>query len=120
MSETEYQVRVANWLKVMTESDSLDRNERMFRFLEESLEMSQASGCTREDALELLDYVFSRPVGEPQLEAGAVLVTLAGLCTSLDIDMEAAGEAELLRNWEKTKIIGMKRELKPEGSPLPQ
>jgi len=120
MGETNYQARVSSWVKTITDSESIDSAERTHRFLEEALELAQASGCSRDDAVALIDYVFSRPVGEPQLEAGAVLVTLAGLCSSLNIDMQSAGETELRRNWERVEAIKLKRSSKPKDSPLPQ
>jgi hypothetical protein len=98
----------------------LDRDERLHRFLEEALELAQASGCTKHDALQLLNYVFSRPPGNPVGEAGGVMVTLAGLCEASGINLEDAGELELARNWNRTEEIRAKRARKPFGSPLPQ
>lgn len=68
----------------------------------------------------LVDYVFSRPAGEPGLEAGGVMVTLAGLCTASGIDMQRAGEDELSRNWNRIDAIRAKRAARPANSPLPQ
>lgn len=97
-----------------------DRQERTHRFLEESLELAQANGCTREQALALVDYVYGRPEGRPELEVGGVMVTLASLCGASGIEMEEAGEAELRRNWERIDAIRRKQAAKPHGSPLPE
>jgi NTP pyrophosphatase (non-canonical NTP hydrolase) len=98
----------------------MDRNERTHRFLEEALELAQASGCSRDEVLALVNYVYGRPEGKVEMEVGGVLVTLAGLCGALKLDMEAAGEAELKRNWDRIELIRAKQASKPHGSPLPQ
>ena len=103
-------------------SDSVrqDRYERTHRFLEEALELAQANGCTRDDAVALIDYVYSRPRGNPELEVGGVIVTLAGLCSASNIDMQSSGDQELERNWKRIELIRSKHASKPHGSPLPQ
>jgi hypothetical protein len=116
-----FQQRVAEWLSAcFPPSVCADREERTHRFLEESLELAQASGCSREDAHRLVDYVFSRPIGRLELEVGGVMVTLAGLCAAAGIDMNAAANSELDRNWSRIELIRRKQESKPIGSPLPQ
>lgn len=116
----DFQKRVTDWMSVCFSPDiTLDVNERMYRFLEEALELAQASGCSPEDARELVEYVFRRPIGEAKLEAGGALVTLAGLCAASGIDMLAAGEEELARNWERLEIIRAKRAQRRSHSPLP-
>lgn len=82
--------------------------------------MAQANGCSRKDAQALVEYVYSRPEGLPELEVGGVLVTLAGLCSATGIDMNEAGDRELERNWRRIDAIRRKQESKPHGSPLPQ
>lgn len=98
----------------------MDRNERTHRFLEEALELAQANGCSRDEVLALVNYVYCRPEGKSEMEVGGVMVTLAGLCGALELDMKAAGEAELERNWERIEVIRAKQASKPHGSPLPQ
>jgi hypothetical protein len=92
----------------------------MHRFLEEALELAQAIGCSNHDAHRLVDYVFSRDVGLPELEVGGVMVTLAGLCAAAGIDMNEAGDRELESNWSRVDAIRRKQASKPFGSPLPQ
>lgn len=116
-----FQTRVRSWIAAcFPPSASSDRNERTYRFLEEALELAQANACSRLEAIELVNYVYDRPVGDAELEVGGVMVTLAGLCGALEIDMEAAGEAELKRNWTRIEAIRSKQASKPHGSPLPQ
>jgi NTP pyrophosphatase (non-canonical NTP hydrolase) len=90
------------------------------RFLEEAIELAQASKCSREDAHALVDYVFSRPDGDKLQETGGVLVTLAALCSAQGIDMDNAGEEELRRNWSRIDKIRAKQAAKPKGTALPQ
>jgi hypothetical protein len=101
---------------------SADTVERNHRFLEEALELVQACGCSRNDALQLVDYVYNRPVGEPSQEVGGVMVTLAALCLAESLDMHGAGETELARISppEIVEKIRLKQATKPKGSPLPQ
>ena len=121
MSEKSYQRRVEEWLSAcFPPAARADREERTFRFLEEALELAQSNGCSREDAIALVQYVYSRPTGQPELEVGGVMVTLAGLCAAIGLDMDASGEKELQRNWERIDAIRQKQATKPLNSPLPQ
>ncbi|MDH7641128.1 hypothetical protein [Sphingomonas oryzagri] len=114
-------MRVAEWLTAcFPPSVRGDRAERTHRFLEEALELAQANGCTKDDAIALVNYVFDRPIGEPDLEVGGVMVTLAGLCGASGINMDDAGDQELKRNWDRIETIRAKQASKPHGSPLPQ
>ena len=67
----------------------------------------------------MVDYVYDRPMGEPEQEVGGVMVTLAALCSADGIDMEAAGEKEISRVWKMVDRIRMKQAAKPKHSPLP-
>lgn len=117
---TSYQRRVEKWLEAcFPPSVRSDRGERTHRFLEEALELAQANGCTRDDALALVDYVFGRPPGQPAQEVGGVMVTLASVCSASDINMDEAGDRELDRNWNRIGLIRAKQQSKPHGSPLP-
>lgn len=116
-----FQQRVQPWmLECFGAEIAADAMERNHRFLEESLELVQACGCTCSEAHQLVDYVFSRPVGEKHQEVGGVMVTLAALCLAQSLDMHAAGETELARVWTKVEQIRAKQAAKPKHSPLPQ
>lgn len=117
-----FQTRVTTWLmQCFSMEVCRDRLERSDRFLEESLELLQATGYPRERVAALVDYVYDRPVGEPSQEVGGVTVTLAALCFAQDIDMHEAGETELARIMEPTIMdkIRRKQATKPHGSALP-
>lgn len=118
---TTFQRRVRDWMidcfGLKISADTMERNHR---FLEESLELVQALGCTASEAHQLVDYVFGRPVGQTKQEIGGVMVTLAALCEAAGYDMEACGEIELIRVWEKIDAIRKKQAAKPKHSPLPE
>jgi hypothetical protein len=96
-----------------------DVRERNHRFIEEALELVQATGCTAAEANMLVDYVIGRPTGEAHLETGAVMLTLAALCNALGLSMDGAADDELERVWGKIDRIREKQKTKPRNSPLP-
>ena len=57
-----YQERVGDWLVACFGPEiASDKEERNHRFLEESLELVQACGCTRDEAYQLVD--LAKPAG---------------------------------------------------------
>jgi hypothetical protein len=117
---TEFQSRVQPWmLKCFGAEISRDYSERCHRFLEEALELVQAGGTTADEAHQLVDYVYGRPVGELHQEVGGVMVTLAALCLAFGSNMHECGEVELARIWTKIDVIRAKQAAKPKHSPLP-
>ncbi len=121
LAEVSFQNRVQPWMQKCFGSEiSRDSVERNHRFLEESLELVQSLGCTKNEAIQLVDYVYDRPVGDPPQEVGGVMVTLAALCLAADMDMDSCAEAELARIWTKVEQIRAKQAAKPKHSPLPQ
>lgn len=120
--ELSFQQRVAPWMQDCFGPEiSADKKERNYRFLEEALELVQAAGCTQAEADALVDYVYGRPQGDINQEAGGVMVTLAAHCLAHGIDMHAAGETELKRitAFEVIEKIRKKHKTKPQSSPLP-
>lgn len=118
-----FQARVVSWFMQCFGLGAVDNKlERQHRFLEESLELVQALGCSKDEAHQLVDYVYGRPKGEPAQEVGGVMTTLAVLCFAYKIKMDDAGETELLRinQFEVTDKIRAKQAAKPKNSPLPQ
>lgn len=115
-----FQFRVAAWLTHTFDPETCSNTrERNHRFLEESLELVQALGCTKTEVMQLVDYTFGRERGEPAQEVGGVLVCLAALCTAAGIIMDDAAEDELARVWTKVDKIRAKHAAKPKFSPLP-
>ena len=97
-----------------------DKVERSHRFMEEAIELVQACGTTKDEVLQLVDYVYNRPDGEIYQEVGGVLNTLALLCNAHDVKMMEAGHVELDRCWAKSPQIREKQANKPKFSPLPE
>lgn len=121
MDGPDFQRRVADWLVACFGRErAVEPLERAYRMLEEAFELAQACGCTEEDAHKLAAYVFSRPSGGRQEEVGGVMVTVAALCGVIGVDMAAAAETELDRDWERIDKIRAKAESRPRGTPLPQ
>ena len=115
----DYQGQVVIWLKTcFGEETAKDKTERSLRFIEEALELVQATGTSKEDVLKLVDYVYSRPIGEIEQEVGGVMTTLPSLCYAWDILMGDAGLTELDRCWERINIIREKQKNKPHRSPF--
>lgn len=115
-----YQDRVHDWLVKCFGNKIADcKIERNHRFLEESLELVQACGCTQSEVYQLVDYVFNRPKGEVYQEIGGVMVTLAALCSAQSQDLIDNAEMELSSIWNRIEKIRKKQEAKPKCSPLP-
>lgn len=115
-----FQKRVQKWMHAcFGEAVSADKLERGDRYLEETFELLQSVGYPRDRIRALEDYVYSRPIGEPVQEAGGVMVTLAAFCEPHGIDMNVAGENELVSCWGKIEKIRAKQAAKPHGSALP-
>lgn len=118
--EDTLQARVAPWMQACFGPEiSADRLERNDRFIEEAVELVQASDYPRERAHQLVDYVYDRPQGDINQEVGGVMITLAAHCLAHGVDMHEAGETELARIWTKVEQIRVKQAAKPKGSALP-
>lgn len=124
-----FQQRCFEWAKQCFTPEVVNNlEERTDRFVEEAMELAQSLGYNRERAHALVDYVFDRPIGDPDQEVGGTLVTMAVMLSvapyagKIGIDMADAGECELLRinNVDTMARIQMKQKTKPTGSALPQ
>lgn len=105
-TDENYQSRVMDWIReCFGPIESSMRVERNHRFLEEALELVQSLGCSEEEAGQLLNHVYSRPIGEPIQELGGVMVTLAALSGVNQMSMVEGGEEELKRVWKKIDQI---------------
>lgn len=77
----------------------------------------QSLGCSKSEAMQLVDYVYGRDIGDPPQEVGGVVITLAALCLASDLNMYECGETELARIWTKVEKIRAKQAAKPKHSP---
>lgn len=100
------QNRDIEWVRSTFGEATLAVDERAARFLEEALELAQAVGLTREKAIALVEYVYSRPVGDPAQEVGGVGVTLLGLCSVIGVsaDREERREHDRVTSIDPAKF----------------
>lgn len=118
-----HQNRVATWLVDCFGNEiASDKTERNHRFLEESIELVQATGCTSSEAHQLVDYVFGRDIGDPPQEVGGVMNTLAALCCAHGMNLSdcASDEMDRVTQPEIMAKIKAKQAAKPKHSPLPE
>lgn len=122
MHIADFQHAVMLWMEKCfgNSTSGTKKSVRNFRFLEEALELVQAAGMTREEAMRQVDYTFNRPVGKPAQELGGVMITLAAWAGTHDLQMSEYGPAELMRidTPEMIAKIRAKQASKPgEGGP---
>ena len=89
--------------------------ERCHRFAEESIELLQSCGYTKEQMKNMLDYVYNREVGEPKKEVGGVMTTLAALCSVFNVDLIKEAGNEVKRIFRNAQYIRLKHNGKPES-----
>lgn len=94
----------------------VNKVERNDRFIEEAVELVQSTGMSKERVLAMVDYVYSRPVGEVYQEVGGVAVTLAALCTAQTLSLSDCASIELSRIQKKSDVIREKQKTKPRES----
>lgn len=119
---SKFQDRVMAWMShTFPLSVVMDIRERGFRFCEESLELVQALGLTKDEVLKLVDYVYGRPVGNIGEEVGGVGTTLASVCNTVGIRMDECFDNELdYKCWPNAAAIKLKHDSKTnKASPLP-
>jgi len=92
-----YQRLVRTWTEKCFGTPTLEPIERGRRLLEEAIELAQSVNVPAEQARQLVDYVYGRPVGEPSQEVGGVMITLAILCNGLGINFGEEALRELTR-----------------------
>lgn len=96
------QTGIARWIIEIFGWDSyLNKNERAKRFFEEAIELNQAMGVSQEDALRLVNHVYSKPVGDVEQELGGVGITLLALGSALSLDVSAL----TLREYERISTL---------------
>lgn len=114
-----FQEKIAEWIAAAFGPEAKGKvGERSHRFLEEALELYQSVGCTKSDALKLVEYVYDRPAGDIGQEIGGVVLTLFSLGDSAGEDVDACALFELARVWTKIDQIRAKNAAKPLQSPL--
>lgn len=114
-----YQRLCAEWAKkCFGLSVTEDKMQRNYRFMEEALELAQSHGVTKEEVLQLVDYTFGRPLGDPLREVGGVMTTLSTMCHVYGYDLETCAYDELEYCEANIDKIREKWRNKPQMSPL--
>lgn len=108
-----YQYRVQEVIAELFPTGSADIKERCLRFLEEATELVQSLGLLKEEAVDIIDYVYYRPKGKPRQEIGGSIVTLCALCSCQGFSLEDLAELELARIIENKMRIQQKQDEKP-------
>jgi len=119
-SQPTFQHKVGLWIEAAFGDQVIYQiKTRADSFIEEALELYQALGYSKDDVLELVEYVYGRPAGDPDQEFGGVALTLSSLANSASLDLEACATKELDRVWSKIDQIRAKDAAKLPDSPLP-
>lgn len=92
-----YQERVSAWTHMVLGDAALNIPERALRAAEEVLELAQACGVPSTQVHRLVDYVFSRPIGDPAKEIAGSMLTLYAVAEALNIDADEQFEKEMAR-----------------------
>lgn len=97
-SVPELQSEIDEWVTSVCGTDARNSlHERVTRVIEEALELAQAEGLSKDAAARLVEFVFSRPAGEPEQEASGLGMTLLSYCAVKDFDLIKIVRAELSR-----------------------
>lgn len=94
-----------NWVKTRFDHDCFSSlTERVSRVLEEASELAQSEGVSHDQARKIVDYVFSRPVGEPHQEAAGTAFTVLTYAEAKGLDLEVILQAEIDRVYSFPSI----------------
>jgi hypothetical protein len=115
-----FQSRAHNWaITCFDKYTAHDKRERGHRFFEEAVELIQACDIPKSEAIELIDYVYGRPKGEIDKEAGSTFMTLAILCEACGVVLQDQGHDALEHAWTNLEKIREKWKAKPKFGALP-
>lgn len=112
------QRRMTEWgVSVFGPAYATDTIERCRRFIEEAIELVQATGeMSEDDVRTLASYVYRRPPGVPVQEVGGALLTLGALSECLKVDMFAAAESELADLRTPARIASVVAKTRERGA----
>lgn len=96
---TEFETQVAyDWgVRAFGHEHMTNSPLRALRLVEEVIELAQAAAVPRDKLLELINIVYSRPVGSLYQEIGGTMVTLLVFCKLHGINPQDALRTEIRR-----------------------
>lgn len=97
MSRDDRQRKVYEWVLSTFGESCAETHERALRLFEETCELCQAEGIEFANVLSVLNYVYSRPVGDAKLEVGGVGTTLLAYCEAIGVSANRMEKAETKR-----------------------
>jgi hypothetical protein len=93
--------RVLRWIETRLGMPNVHPRERAMRLLEETVELAQAEGITREMVERQVQHVYGRPASTPEEEGGGVAVCFLGWCASRGMTMMEVAQEEVDRIEKK-------------------
>jgi hypothetical protein len=99
-----------NWTAETFGEHTLAIDERAARFIEEALELVQATGLPIERVIAIAQHVYAKPRGDVPQEIGAVGVTLLALAEVAHVSADDAETAEMRRVFAIPKERFRKRQ----------
>ena len=98
----ERQAAVAAWVAAAFVINQVnDVHQTAVRLLEEAIELYQAAGGHPDMAMDLVDYIFHRPVGELKRELGGLGITLLAMAEAAGVSADECEKAEFARVLSK-------------------
>lgn len=97
MDTSDMQTQIKTWVVTRLGQKAMHPHERGSRCEEETTELFQAVGGTREEAHRIVDHVFDKAAGNPLQELGGCALTLLACAEALDWDLGLAAQDELDR-----------------------
>lgn len=112
MDRDKLQRVVYSWAQAVFGELSMERQERVRRFLEEAIELAQAEGLPKADVDMLTLHVYGKPAGTPAQELGGVGLTLLAYAESTGLSAEDCESAEFERVQKKSPAYWRDRQNK--------
>lgn len=107
------QYKLRTWLVACLGEETLHSlPDRALRVLEEAVELAQAADIPAEKVVELVQHVYSRPVGRLEQEVAGVLNTVLLTAECIGQDAMHLGSQELTRAWTHIDAIRRKNRQK--------
>jgi len=83
------QAEILQWANATFGATTADNTgERIRRFVEEAVELAQASGLDKQAIYDIIDHVYAKPVGDIAQEIGQVGVSLMALSEHLGVQAD--------------------------------